>query len=99
MKIRKISWQQVPGNRFGRALHKAMLSERGYIKAVRLPTYTGDSQEVVDIHYDKEYVIAWLVSKIIRPLVGLSFQEFIDLLKEAWEKELKDSELTQLPIK
>ena len=80
-----ITWRKLPGNKFSRALHPAMLSSRCYQKlSVVEPIGHGEKGEYV-VSYDKTYVIKWLSMKVVRPLQLIGYQGLCELLAEAWE--------------
>lgn len=83
-----VSWKEIQGNRYNRGLHLAMLTDTGFLVTAkgRVIGNVKYGSEFITIRYDRDYVIDWLRVKVIKPLVGISFNEIVELLKEAQGK-------------
>jgi hypothetical protein len=81
-----VYWKQVQGNKLNKALHPAMLSEHGYrtTSKIRLVGTTRHGSKFAILIYDREYVIVWIMSKLIKPFQNIGLDGLIELLKEAW---------------
>lgn len=85
-KIETITWRELTGNKFNRALHPAMLSDIGYTKSISVRR-TGDAvKSYFNVAYDRVYVVEWLSRKICKSLFALGKQGTLDLISEAWDK-------------
>jgi hypothetical protein len=82
-----VKWNRLQGNVFMKALHPAMISVHGCLSThkARLIGNSKFSSQYVTVLYNQEYVIAWLASKLIKPLQNLGLEGIIELVKEAWE--------------
>lgn len=85
--LRKVYWRDVQGNRWSKSLHPAMLNPDGFhmtqkVRATGESSYGGTYSVVV---YDREYVLGWLVSKVIKPLSNEGVTGIIALIKEAYK--------------
>lgn len=91
MNIIKLTyWDKIFGNKFSCKLSREMLSDDGCVVA-RTTILRGESlknynPKVRFIHYDKKFVIEYLLVKVIEPL-KLDREEFINLINEAFEKD------------
>jgi hypothetical protein len=94
-----VHWKQVQGNKLNKALHPAMVSEHGYrtTSKIRLVGTTRHGSKFAILIYDREYVIVWIMSKLIKPFQNIGLDGLIELLKEAWAI-LHDSQRNQLGI-
>lgn len=79
-----ISWRELPGNKFVVALKSEMLTENGY-KASQKIKQAYRQSFMAWVHYDRDYVVAWLASKVIQKLGSQGKVELIDLLDDAWD--------------
>lgn len=78
-----ISWRDLPGNKFNRSLHKAMLSDDGYRKF--MPVKTEKGKGMTEVVYDSSYIYEYLIAKAIIPLWGISKQEFIAFIDYSYQ--------------
>lgn len=83
-KYEDISWQDLPGNKFSVSLKPAMPTEQGHIAMQKVRQAYKDAA-MCKVHYDREYVIEWLMSKLVKPLSIHGKEEVINLVSEAWE--------------
>lgn len=81
---RDITWRELPGNKFNLALRPAMPTEQGHYTTQKVKQAYRKS-EVCRVHYDRDYVVAFLASKVIRPLGVHGKLELIDLISNAWD--------------
>ncbi len=84
--LKEVSWTEIQGNRFSRGLHQLMLKEKGYpiTQKSRVIGAGKFGSEYVVINYDRNYVIAWLATKVIKPLCNCGTVGISNLLEEAW---------------
>lgn len=78
-----ITWRELPGNKFVVALKSEMLTENGY-KASQKIKQAYRQPFMAWVHYDRDYVVAWLASKVIQKLSSQGKLELVDLFDEAW---------------
>lgn len=91
------NWKDLKRNAFSFNLHPRMLMPNGYT------TYTTrhlkgelDSSKVAkSIHFDVEYVCAWLIKKVIEKLSITSYQELETLVKLSWDAYIKQSSISK----
>ena len=83
-----ISWTEIQGNKYMKALHPAMLSKGGYVAThkARLIGHPKTASYYSTISYDRNYVINWLQTKFVRPLENEPLDELTKLLAEAYQK-------------
>ncbi len=81
-----VSWRDIQGNKYSRALHPAMLTANGYpvTASTRVIGRSKRGSDYVTINYDRSYVIKWLEVKVIKPLTNCGLIGVINLLKESW---------------
>jgi len=59
--IKTITWRDLTGNKFLKALHPAMLSKENYVCTQRIRR-TGDPEpEIFKVLYDREYAVNYLI--------------------------------------
>lgn len=90
MTARQIRWTELLGNKYRLSLHPWMLREIGYpyeTKALAI----GDSNNKREakacvVLFDEEYVIEWIVKKVLMNLKPASYNEFQKLLSKVWKR-------------
>lgn len=91
----RLSWRDVLRGKSSFTLHPNMLNSEGYESLSYLPSKNdspGECKRLRKYHFDRDYVIAYIVAKIIKPLAITSFQQLEVIIFEAWteyEKELQ----------
>ena len=83
--VETISWQEMTGNKYIKALHPAMTSKAGYetIKSIRK---IGDAVPTVfRVIYDRQYVLEYIGNGICKSLFVLGKQGVLNLVDEAWD--------------
>ncbi len=83
--IETITWREMTGNKFIKALHPAMVSEAGYecnksIRRIGDPVPT-----MFKVIYDRQYVINYIGKGICKTLFVLGKEGVLDLVDEAWD--------------
>ncbi len=83
-----ISWKEIQGNKFIKAIDPAMLMDGGlpYIMKARTIGSGKYGSEPVTVIFDREYVESWIRTKLIRPLSNYGVDYVSNLLAEAWSK-------------
>lgn len=82
-----VSWRDIQGNKYAKSLDPAMLLENGYPVTMKAKTIgKGKSSDLYTIVYDKDYVINYLIVKVVKPLSNYGLQEVTNLLLKAWEE-------------
>lgn len=90
----KVAWQDLQGNKYSKSLDSGMLLENGsphIVKATLKGSRKGNAQAKVII-YDQDYVINWLIVKLIKPLSNYGLDTVTDLVKEAWKQSKLSTE-------
>ena len=85
--IPTVSWRDIQGNKYSKSLNPAMLKQGLPItmKARVIGNRRVDS-DLVTVVFDRDYVINWLIVKLIKPLSNYGIKEVINLLYLAWEQ-------------
>lgn len=85
--LKTIHWRNVQGGRWSKSLHPAMLKDDGFrmTQKVRVVGESGFGGKYSVVVYDREYVIGWLASKVIKPLSNEGIKGIIALIKEAYK--------------
>lgn len=83
----EVHWTAMQGNKYMKTIHPAMLSVNGYkiTQKARAIGNTSVGANFYVVHYDRDYVVCWLKTKVVKPLSTLSLKELITLIKEAHE--------------
>ncbi len=83
-----VSWRELRGNKYHRALHPAMLTDNGYSVTVKAKTLESNiyPTKFVVLKYDRDYVKSWLTTKVIKPLANYGLINTSKLLKESWRE-------------
>lgn len=81
------SWQQLQGNKYLKALHPAMLSDYGYRTTIKTRLVGGSkfNSQYLTVLYDRDYVVAWLASRLIKPLQNQGLECILEMVREAWK--------------
>lgn len=84
--VPRVSWKEVYGNPFSKGLNNAMLSDAGFIYATHARLLSNPNiKTFCQIHYDRNYVLAYLERKIIKSLAPLNKSLFLKLMESAWK--------------
>lgn len=82
--VKAISWKELTGNKFSKALHPAMFSETGYVAVQRIRR-TGDPvPDIFKVSYDRQYAVEFIARKIIRPVSFLGKESMDKIIDDAW---------------
>ena len=84
----QISWRDLQGNKYTKSLDAGMLTEIGsphIIKANVKGEGRGKGQPQVVI-YDRDYVLNWLIVRLIKPLSNHGLEGVTKLIEKAWEE-------------
>ncbi len=65
-----------------------MLTKEGYLSTMRARVIgkPKTNSDFVTIKFDRDYVLLWLATKVIKPLTNEGIDGVNELLKEAWKK-------------
>ena len=85
--LEHVSWRDLTGNKYNKAINPAMLNEQGYIRIFKVRTIKNPETRYCFVKFDRDYVISFLAVKVIRPLLSTSFTNISDLVFAAWERE------------
>ena len=99
--IKTISWRDLTGNKYSKALHGAMLAKEGYRSLIRIRRIGEAGKDVFNVTYDKEYVIEFLSRKVCTPLSYVGKEKLLELISEAWDlyaKECLEPQAINRPI-
>ncbi len=84
--IETISWKEMTGNKYTLNLHPAMVSEHGYVRQKPIRRIGDTLPTMFNVIYDRDYLINFVVTKLCKPLFGLSKERVLELVSEAWDK-------------
>lgn len=90
-KVSTITWRQLTGNKFSKAIDSAMLSQAGYVCFQRIRQVGGETPQAFNVKYDRDYLIQVIVRKFIKPLSVLGREKTIELVNNAYD--LYDKEM------
>ena len=80
-----ISWRELTGNKFMKAIDPAMASQAGCIKSQRIRRIGDSEKTIFNVRYDREYLVQVLLRKVCRRLSVLGKEEVLFLVSEAWD--------------
>ena len=83
--VETISWRELTGNKFNRAIDTAMLSNSGCVKSIAVRRVGDDVKSHFHVVFDRNYLIEWISRKVCKPLFTLGKQGTLDLVSEAWD--------------
>jgi hypothetical protein len=97
-KISLVSWRELRGNKFNRAISPLMLSSRGMLKNMFTRVRSSVRCEYI-VRYDRQYVIEWLAYRVISKLKDtVGYDDFCALLAEAWKLNEKEFSQKNIPF-
>ena len=76
-------------HKFNRKLHANMLSSHKVQMLLQVSKEIPSTKNIYLVEYDKEYVLEWLVRKVLVPFALLEEEEVINLIREAYNYEQK----------
>lgn len=86
-KPKRIPWKKLPRNVFSRNIHSDMLKKPGMQAQMYFVPKGAIERDVFLVEYDREYVLSWILKKVLIPLGHLEEEEVIRLIKEAYNYE------------
>ena len=95
---RKTVWSETQGSRYQIVPRLGMLKEKDYI-ITRNVSLIGEPKskffrsEITDVHYNEDYVIHWIASKLGEIILGIDRSELLKIITKA--KEIARSENKQ----
>jgi hypothetical protein len=87
--MRKISWRELPNNKYLKKLESEMLLPKGFTAMQRVVVVGQKKSEIpqkIAVHYDRDYVMHKLVNDVILPLRIVTFGELEALIIELWSE-------------
>ena len=96
--IETISWRELTGNKFSKAIDAAMLSEDGYIKSLNIRRIGDAVPSLFYVIFDRQYLVEWISRRVCKALFVLGKQGTLDLVAEAWDYCYGKTE-TKEPVK
>lgn len=81
-----IRWIDLPGNKYTKSLDAAMLSEGGYTIFGKVRHCSEPKGTMCNVVYDREYVIQFLIKRVLFALAVLPKETIDGLIDEAWEE-------------
>lgn len=87
-RLKTIAWHEASRNRYGKAMHPAMLLKQGYVTTMDC-TPIGDKYEpgCYQVRFGKDYVIHWLAKKFFKPFANIPVKELEKILNDAYQYE------------
>ncbi len=86
--IPNVSWKDLQGNKYSKALNPHMLTKAGLPVTLqtRIVGQNKIGSKLIRVTFDREYVINWLIVKVIRVFSNEGLETILDLVREAWQK-------------
>ena len=86
--IPTVSWTELQGNKYAKALSPQMLTKDGLptILKARVIGTQRHGGNFVTVIFDRNYVVSWLITKVIRVFSNEGLDAILELVKEAWQK-------------
>lgn len=81
-----INWKDLPGNKYSKALDAAMVSERGYITLQKVRRCHEPNGAMCNVIYDRDYVIQFLIKRVLYSLAVLGKETVDELINDAWKE-------------
>jgi hypothetical protein len=81
-----ISWRDLPGNKYTKSLDAAMISEQGYITFGKVRHSSEPKGKMCNVVYDRDYVIKFLIKRVLFALAVLKKEAVDELIDEAWNE-------------
>lgn len=98
--IPTVSWTELQGNKYAKALSPQMLTKNGLptILKARVIGTQRHGGDFVTVIFDRDYVVSWLITKVIRVLSNEGLEAILQLVKEAWQKSGYPTEPQHKPV-
>lgn len=87
--MKQIYWLDLPGNKYLKKIEASMLTPQGCVvkQEIRLRGNSRLQQrELVEILYDRDYVISKLSIEVMEPLKIDSLEQFLNLISGLWRE-------------
>lgn len=81
---RTISWKDLPGNKYSKSLDAAMASKQGYTVIHKVKKCHSPTEAFCNVVYDRDYVVQFLIKKVLFSLASLGKEAIDGLINEAW---------------
>ena len=81
-----ISWRDLPGNKYTKALDPAMLTERGCITLGKVRHCHDPVGKMCNVVYDRDYLIQFLIRRFLISISPLGKEVVDELVNEAWNE-------------
>lgn len=88
LNIPTVSWTKLQGNKYSKSLTPHMLLKGGYPVTMqsRVVGETKSGSKIVTVIFDRNYIVNWLIVKVIKALENEGLDAILELVKEAWRK-------------
>lgn len=83
--VETVSWLQLVGNKFNKALHPAMSTPEGYLKQSRTRVINTPAKTIYNVLYDQEYLSEYIFNFICKPLLVLGKEKVLSLVENSWD--------------
>lgn len=84
--VSRIPWTELPGNKFSKALDSAMYHPEGYIIMQNVRDRGEPKPTAYQVVYTPDYLVNWMISKVIRPLAPQGIDRLHQLVDQAWNE-------------
>lgn len=81
---RTISWKDLPGNKYSKSLDAAMASKQGYTVIHKVKKAYDFDEAFCNVVYDRDYLVHFLIKKVLFSLASLGKETIDGLINEAW---------------
>ena len=83
--IDTVSWKKLKGNRFSKGIDSAMSSQAGYVAHQNIAVEGESEPRPRRVIYDQEYLLTYIIRKILQPLSYLGKQKTQEIIDKAWD--------------
>lgn len=90
MDIKQVHWKEIHGKLRGdayavRANPQMLIEGYSQLRKVSIGSKLGGWEEItIEVSYDRDYVVLWLVEKVIKPFSKVKFQTLQKLIGDAY---------------
>lgn len=86
--MNRLHWMDLPGNKYLRKLEPRMLKNRCVVEQTirQVGVKRSEAPEIVEVFYDRDYVVTKLLIDVIQPLKIASLEQLIALVTDCWNE-------------
>lgn len=80
-----INWKQLIGNKWSKGIDSAMASKAGYVAYQKMKLPGEKMARPFKVIYDEEYLLGYILRKILLPLSYLGEVKAKEIIAKAWD--------------